>query len=142
MPAIAGNTSLYIGTSGAPGLDAPNGRSLTVRLARQAGDTKLRFSYRIVAPRSANLVSALVRVGSEGASPGDAMYGIGNMATPTEMLTVGGKLVFASVAAEMEVPLPADATDHVLFVIAPNNIFCFPGGSSSEGVLLDDLRLE
>ena len=64
------------------------------------------------------------------------------MATPTEKLTVGGKLVFASVAAEMEVPLPADATDHVLFVIAPNNIFCFPGGSSSEGVLLDDLRLE
>ena len=49
LPAIAGNTSLYIGTSGAPGLDAPNGRSLTVRLARQAGDTKLRFSYRIVA---------------------------------------------------------------------------------------------
>jgi hypothetical protein len=142
LPAIAGNTSLYIGTKGAPALDAPNGRSLAVRLARQAGDTKLRFSYRVVAIQSANLISAMVRVGSEGASPGDAVYGIGNMATPTEKLTVGGMPVFASVAAEMEVPLPADATDHVLFVIAPSNIFCFPGGSPSEGLLIDDLRLE
>ena len=37
LPAIAGNTSLYIGGMGAPALDAPNGRSLMVRSARQAG---------------------------------------------------------------------------------------------------------
>ena len=96
LPAIAGHTSLYIGTQGAPALDAPNGRSLAIRLARQAGDTKLRFSYRVVAPQSATLISALVRVGSEGASPGDPIYGIGNMATPTEKLMVGGNPVFAS----------------------------------------------
>ena len=33
------------------------------------------------------------------------------MATPTAELTVGGMPVFASVAAEMEVPLPVDATE-------------------------------
>jgi hypothetical protein len=142
LPAIAGNTSLYIGTKGAPGLDAPNGRSLTVRLARQAGDTKLRFSYRLVAPRSTTSVSALVRVGSEGASPGDAIYVIGDGSNVTEKLMVGGSPVFASLAAAMEVPLPADATGDVLFVIAPNTILCFPGGTPNTGILIDDIRVE
>jgi hypothetical protein len=142
LPAIAGNTSLYLGTKGAPGLDAPNGRSLMVRLARQAGDTKLRFSYRLVAPQATTSVSALVRVGSEGASPGDPTYAIGDMSNGTEKLTVGGSPVFASLAAVIELPLPADATDDVLFVIAPNTIFCFPGGTPNTGILVDDVRVE
>jgi hypothetical protein len=50
--------------------------------------------------------------------------------------------VFASLAAVMEVPLPADATDDVLFVIAPTNIFCFPGGTLNTGILIDDIRVE
>ena len=53
--------------------------------------------------------------------PGDAMYGIGQHGDPDGDADGRGKLVFASVAAEMEVPLPADATDQVLFVIAPIN---------------------
>jgi hypothetical protein len=142
LPAIAGDTSVYIGAKGAPGLDAPNGRSLLVRLARQGGDTKLRFSYRIVASQPTTLVSAMVRVGSEGASPGDAIYGIGDMSNRTEMLTVGGASVFASVAAMMEVPLPADATDSVLFTIAFNAVSCFPDGVQTGGILVDDVRVE
>jgi hypothetical protein len=142
LPAIAGNTSLYLGTKGAPGLDAPNGRSLAVRLARQAGDTKLRFSYRLVASQPTTSVSAIVRAGSEGASPGDAIYAIGDASNRTETLTIGGAPVFASLAAVMEVPLPSDATEDVLFVIAPNTIFCFPGGTPSTGILIDDIRVE
>ena len=86
---------------GAPGLDAPNGRSLTVRLARQAGDTKLRFSYRAGRATGDDACSRrLVRVGSEGASPGDRRStGSATWRRPTEMLTVGGKTVFASLAA-------------------------------------------
>jgi hypothetical protein len=142
LPAIAGNTSVYIGPKGAPGLDAPNGRSLMVRLARQAGDTNLRFSYRVVASQPTILVPATVRVGSEGASPGDAIYAIGNMSNRTEMLTVGGASVFASVAAVMQVPLPADATDGVLFTIVFNTVSCFPDGLQDAGVLIDDVRVE
>jgi hypothetical protein len=142
LPAIAGNTSLYLGTKGAPALDAPNGRSLALRLPRQAGDTKVRFSYRLVAVQPVTAVSAMVRVGSEGASPGDALYVIGDMSSSTEKLIVGGMPVFASLAAVMEVPLPADARASVLFVIAPNGVFCFPGGTMSTGILIDDVRVE
>ena len=64
------------------------------------------------------------------------------MSNRTEMLTVGGGSVFASVAAVMEVPLPADATVAVLFTIVFNAASCFPDGLQNAGVLIDDVRVE
>ena len=63
LPAISGNTSLYIGTPFAPALEGIGNRSsLMVRLARQAGDTKLRFSHRVgCRPRQAPV--AVLRFG-------------------------------------------------------------------------------
>jgi hypothetical protein len=142
LPAIAGNTSLYIGGKGAPALDAAGGRSLMVRLAKQAGDSKLRFSYRVVSLQSGASFYGALRVGSEGASPGPAVYSIGDATTPRETLTVAGQTVYASTAAVMEQPLPADATGEVLVVVAPSSSACFFGPVMNIGLLIDDLRLE
>jgi len=58
------------------------------------------------------------------------------------MLTVGGQAVYASAEGTMAVPLPADATDDVLLVIAPSIV---PSGvfqTPPVGLLIDDVRLE
>ena len=60
-----------------------------------------------------------MRVGSEGGIPGQIVYSVGANTAPTEMLTVAGQQVFASLVAQTEVSLPDDATDQVLFVLAP-----------------------
>jgi hypothetical protein len=142
LPAIAGNTSLYIGGPGAPGLDASNGRSLSVKLARKAGDTALRFSYRVVAASAQPVFQGAFRIGSEGGPAGTLVYGIGNPQGTTEMLTVAGKAAYASPVAQNDVPLPADTTGEVLFVIEPSSTTCFRGGLGATGLLIDDLRLE
>jgi hypothetical protein len=140
LPAIAGNTSLYVGGAGAPALDASR-RSLMIRLPRQAGDTKLRFSYRVVAAQTLASFSGVVWVGSEGASPGPATYGL-RASGPGDTLTIAGNPVVASVAAAFEVPLPAGATDEVLLSVAPISSACFRGPTGNVGLLIDDLRLE
>jgi hypothetical protein len=142
LPAIAGNTSLYIGGTGAPALDSSNGRSLMVRLARQAGDTKLRFSYRVVSTVAQAYFSGTLRVGSEGASPGTPVYSFGNAQAVSEMITVAGQTAYAGPISTQETPLPADATDQVLLVIAPNIFSCGPRPFANAGLLIDDLRLD
>jgi hypothetical protein len=141
LPAIDGNTSIYIGGGGAPGLDLSTGRSLMVRLERQPGDTTLRFSYRVVAFQILPTFYGVLRVGSEGASTGPPVNGIVDQSSATEMLTVSGRTVFATVPAEMDVALPADATGTVLLVLGPNRSACSEP-STGEGLLIDDLRLE
>ena len=142
LPPIAGSTSLYLGQPGAPGLDASNGRSLLVKLARQAGDTKLRFSYRSVSAGAQPSFSGAVRIGSEGAMPGPYGSFPGIAGTPeTLTLTVSGQPVYASAVAAMELALPADVTDEVLVSIVPNDFSCSPARFTG-GLLIDDLRLE
>ena len=143
LPAISGNTSLYIGHRGAPGLDTANGRDLTVRLARQASDTKLRLSYRVIADRAQSGFSGTVRVGTEGGPIGTAVYPFGAGTIATEPITVAGKQAFAGPVSTTETALPADAGSEVLVVIAPSSTFC--GGPLlfvGAGLLIDDLRLE
>jgi hypothetical protein len=143
LPAIAGNTSLYIGTTGAPGLDPTAGHALMVRLSRQPADTKLVFSYRVVASGIERAFVGTIRVGSEDASPGSAIDELNPPTGSPETLVVGGQMAIATPVGVEEVPLPADATSEVLFFIAPSNPLCgnlaFPTGM---GLLIDDLRLE
>jgi hypothetical protein len=139
LPAIAGNTSLYIGSVGAPGLDGQ--RSLMVKLARQAGQTTLRFSYRSVSLQSPPSFSGFLQVGSEGGSADQADYSFATT-DPTETLTVAGQTAYASAVATKSVSLPADATDQVLVVIAPFTTSCGPIRVQNQGLLIDDLRLE
>jgi hypothetical protein len=119
---------------------------LTVRLARQAGDTKLLFSYRVVGSmvvaQAMSEFSAQLRVGSEGALVGGWLPNAWSVLTPGgEMLTVAGQSMVISPVAKMEVPLPADATDQVLFII-DSNLRCAAPGAMGAGFLIDDLRLE
>ncbi len=144
LPAIAGTTSLYIGGAGALGLDAANGRTLMVRLARQPGDTKLRFSARAVATAAQTPFWGVMWVGSEGASvPNVAATSLGDTAGATQMVDVGGRPAFLTPTTPIEVPLPADATDVVLVSIRPTgNDTCRPIVVAGTGLLIDDLRLE
>ena len=142
LPAIAGNTSLYIGGKGAPGLDSSIGRSLTVRLAREPSDTKLRFSYRAVTVQAQGGFSGMLRVGSEGAASGSPVFNFASAVT-SQTITVGGQTAYASPVAVVETALPSDAVDEVLLVIAPLNFGCGPALiNNSGGLLIDDLRLE
>jgi hypothetical protein len=141
LPAISGNTSLYIGASGAPGLDSSNGRTFMARLQRQPGDTKLRFSYRVVAPQAEYVFPGSMWVGSEGASPGQPVSVISS-ASSVEGLTLAGQPAWATLTAELEANLPADATDTVLLVIEPNNLACSMVAVPRVGLLIDDVRLE
>jgi hypothetical protein len=138
-PTIAGKTSLYIGRPGSPGLNSVLGRSLMLRLARQPGDTKLRFSFRAVAVSSPGF-SGMVRVGSEGGSTGMIGYPPSVTGT-TETISINSSGAMATPIGTMEMALPNDATDTVLVTVVPNNFDCGPPFPSS-GILIDDLRLE
>ena len=143
LPAIAGNTSLYIGAANVPALDSPTGRSLMVRLSRRAGETKVRLSYRTVAGQASTGFSGWLRAGSEGATPGPFEHWLGTAPGSTaEMLTVAGQTVYASPVASKEVMLPADVTDEVLVWITPSVSTCISFAPASAGLLIDDLRLE
>ena len=144
LPAITGSTSLYIGGAGALGLDASNGRSLLVRLARQPGDTKLRLSCRAVTTQAQTSFFGRLQVGSEGASlSAGTSSSFGDATGATEMVDVGGRPAFLTPSTPIEVTLPADVGDEVLLSIAPSNNICFPGGvRPGAGLLIDDLRLE
>jgi hypothetical protein len=114
-----------------------------VRLSRQAGQTKLRLSYRTVAALASTAFSGWMKVGSEGATPGPFEWWLG--AAPgnaAEMLTVAGQAAFASPVDSREVMLPADVTDEVLVWITPSSSVCSVLGPMSAGMLIDDLRLE
>ncbi|HXU03721.1 MAG TPA: hypothetical protein VN903_22300 [Polyangia bacterium] len=141
LPAISGSTSLYVGVPGAPGLDTANGRTLSVKLARQTGDTTLRFAYRIISQGTQPNFQGLLRVGSEGASAGQATYTFPAVA-PTETLTVGGGAAYASAVGTMALALPPDATDEVLVVVQPITFTCGRLLPGTAGLLIDDLRLE
>lgn len=143
LPAISGNTSLYLGAPGTPGLDLATGRSLMVHLARQAGDTMLRFSYRVISVQSTPAFSGMLRVGSEGASPGQATTSFPLTTTGIGKLTIAGQIAYASDVATMTAALPADATDQVLVYLGPfGGLNCGPGFAAQAGLLIDDLRLE
>lgn len=139
---ITGTTSLYVGAKDAPGVDSPTGRSLMVRLSRQPGDTRLRFSYRVAGPRAETPFAGRLRVGSEGAWSGLALGASAEVAGTAEIIMLAGKEAYVSAVVTREVSLPADATDEVLVLIAPDIFPCSLPEGSPNGLLIDDLRLE
>ena len=88
-------------------------------------NTKLRFSYRAVTVQAQGGFSGMLRVGSEGASSGSPLFNFASAVT-SQTITVGGQTAYASPVAVVETPLPADALDDVLLVIAPLNFSCGP----------------
>ena len=142
LPPIAGNTSVYMGSAlGVPrGVAAPV-RALSVRLARQAGDTMLRFTYRSVGVAMPPLFSGYLQVGAAGGVPGPAVYSFA-AGGPTETVMVGDQPVVVSAASTMTVPLPADVTDEALLVITSSFGECGGVREPPAGLLIDDVTLE
>jgi hypothetical protein len=141
VPVIDGDTSLYIGGPGAPLLDAPDGRTLLLKLARPGEETTLHFWCRVLAWQPQTLFAGSLQIGSEGASPGPVLAPF-TATVATEMATVAGQTVYLSDAVQVDRALPADATDEVLLRIAPDDTSCAPAGAPAAGLVLDDLRLE
>jgi hypothetical protein len=121
LPAIAGDTSLYVGSQGAPVIDSAGGRSLVVKLSRQAGDTRLRVTYRAVSRQTQPAFWGWLRVGSEGASSGSPSFPFGNATGTAEMLTIANEIVYVGPVATVEETLPVDVTGEVLVIIAPTS---------------------
>lgn len=143
-PPIAGMRSVYVGGRCAP---SPTGTmvatSLSVRLAVPPGATKLVFSYQLVGFDSGGglSTSGTVRVGSVGKTPVSVTLNQLNLAVMTPFPWPDGKAVDVSGVATEEVALAPDVTSEVLVEIDPLSICGGPLGRS-DGILLDDLRLE
>ena len=140
LPAIAGNTSVYVGAAGAPLLESSGPTTLTVRLARQPDQKQLHFSYRVLSTTMEMSFYGMVRAGSEGALATPTYVWL-DAPGPAERLTVAGKPVFASPVVTTQLPLPADVTDEVVVSISGVSPSCTPP-SPPTGLLFDDLRLE
>ena len=140
LPAIAGNTSVYVGAAGAPLLESSGPTTLTVRLARQPDDKQLHFSYRVISTTMEASFYGMVRAGSEGALATPTYYWL-DAPGPQEPLTVAGKPVFASPVVTTHLPLPADVTDEVVVAISGVAPSC-PPSPPPAGVLIDDLGLD
>jgi len=142
LPAIAGTASLYVGSK----LDTPRGVAaplfpLGIRLARQAGDTTLRFTYRTVDLTTTPSFLGLLWVGAEGGATGPAISSFPSTGA-VETLTIGAQTIYARAAVTMAVPLPADASDDVLLVVAPATPSLGVFQTPPTGLLIDDVRLE
>jgi hypothetical protein len=140
LPAIAGDTSLYVGAAGAPLLESSGPTTFTVRLARQPDAKQLRLSYRVVSTTMETSFYGMLRAGSEGALATPTYYWL-DAPGPQETLTVAGQPVFASPVVTNQVPLPDGVTDEVEVAISGDPPSCVrPTGPA--GLLIDDLRLE
>jgi hypothetical protein len=142
VPVISGDASLYIGGPGAPFLDAPDGRTLLLKVARQNEETTLHFGCRVLAWQADTTFAGSLQMGSEGGSPGPVLAPFVATATTEMATTVAGQTVYLSDAVQVDLALPTDATDEVLLRIAPTDTSCAPVAAPSAGLVIDDLRLE
>jgi hypothetical protein len=143
LPAITGTTSVYVSSGYGPPL-AQSGEPLTVRLPVQAGDTKVRFSYRIVAQNQGILgfssVSATATVGVvDGKISHGTQFVDGGHRTMLDGVDAG--TIYLGDVQTMEIPLPAGATNEVVFELSTLGVSCGPTPPTA-GVLVDDLRVE
>jgi hypothetical protein len=135
---ISGNVSAFIGNSNVPAIPGVKfGSSLNVRLAVHPGDTKVRFSYRMLA----NGGTATLDLGAVGHAPSATQtIGASVAGTPTSWL---GKTVNVSGTQTQESALPADATSEVVVSIQIFAFNCGPFVSQDVAALLiDDLAVE
>lgn len=143
LPPITGTTSVYVSSVYGSPINQ-SGAPLTVRLPVQAGDTKVRFSYRIVAQNQGILgFSSVSATATVGVVDGKTSHG-------TQFVDGGHRTMLADVDAgtiylgdvqTMEIPLPAGATNEVVFELSSSGFSCGPT-SPTAGVLVDDLRVE
>jgi hypothetical protein len=138
LPPIAGTTSVYVAGQGAPMSDGVKfGKPLFVRLPRHAGDTKVRFSYRLVSLTYPLSFVTSVKAGSVDGPIAEA--------PPVAAITDGpppapGGPVIGPVQ-EMELALADSVEGEVVVWIQPLVVTCgfAPPGT---GMLIDDLRAE
>jgi hypothetical protein len=143
LPPITGTTSVYVSSiHGSP--ITQSGSPLTVRLPVQTGDTKVRFSYRIVAQDQSTLgfndVSATTIVGVvDGKTSSGTRFVDGGHRTMLAGVDAG--TIYLGDIQAMEIPLPEGATNEVVFELATSQFSCGPTAPTA-GVLVDDLRVE
>jgi hypothetical protein len=136
-PTITGSRSLYLAPNANPGGTRPP--PLTVRLARAAGDTVIRFSYQIVNPGP---FGQSFRLGSEGGSIATASLA-SDSTQPATPATIGTTAVTLGPILTATFPIPADASDAVVLQrITPGG----PCGGRPlpplPGMIIDDMRAE
>jgi hypothetical protein len=139
---IAGGASVYLGNAGAPMPGGvPPGTTLLVRLARAPGTTKVTFTYREVMPGATTEFGYAGRV--QVGSVGRAVATSGPLPQPKTGTTQtwGAATVSVSDLGTMDLALPADATDEVVFAITATTFDCGPFLTGA-GLLVDDLRVE
>jgi hypothetical protein len=140
LPPIAGTTSLYIGSVGAPwSMRYQPGRALTLRLPVLAGDKKLRFSYRTVASYDTGFEvppTAVVGV-VDGTMTTGTTFSDGGHRTKIGPVENGTAYLGDVQTAEMAVP-PGAPTEVVFELAMP--VTCRP--LRPAGLLIDDVRVE
>jgi hypothetical protein len=139
-PALSGASSVYIPplNSGFGGSRARMTR-LALRLAVTAGDTVVRFAYRLVTPTTRGLS---VYVASEGGKIGSAQLGSSAATTTTTATIPGQGDVSLGPLTTAEIPLPPDVGSEVVVF---ESVSRWPGGLPPPpvpGVIIDDLRVE
>jgi hypothetical protein len=137
--AITGTASAYVGASAPPINGTQAGAKLFVRLPRRASDTKVRFSYRVVAGAFPAAFFGSVYAGSVGGPVATTPPFPANGENPTAL--PGNAGVFGGDVHMMEVPL-SDAVDgELVFLLRPGTVTC-GFGPTGIGVLVDDLAVE
>jgi hypothetical protein len=136
VPPLSGTHSLYVGAMGAPSLGgvAP-GTAFAVRLALQAGDTVVRFSYRTVSTAPGGFAGSIV-VGSVGGTSASGSVSI--TAAPT---IAQQPSLFVGDVQTLSIQLPADAANEVVVGIFVSDFSCGPRPAPA-ALLIDDLRAE
>jgi hypothetical protein len=140
-PTLSGASSLYIPPINGSGFGGNRGRMtrLALRLAVTAGDTVVRFGYRLVTPSwIAGVLN--IYVASEGGKINGMQIG-SNSSTSTTSATIPGQGdVSLGPLMTAEIPLPADAGSEVVVLES-----AWTGGTPPPpvpGLIIDDLRVE
>jgi hypothetical protein len=142
LPPIAGARSVLLPPSAWAGLPVATRGRITVRLAVEPGDTRVRLSVQPVSmsERFFSGNGEFFRVASGGAITRLAREAREEPVTVSGRTTPGGLGVWLGRAATVEIPLPPGTKDEVVFDASNENAFC--SWPMSDGYLLDDLRVE
>jgi hypothetical protein len=141
-PTLTGAFSLYIPpiNNGFGCCTRPRMTRLALRLVVAAGDTVVRFAYRVVNPAAGAL---RIYVASEGGKIASASIGSNSATTTTTTATIPGQGdVSLGPLTTAEIPLPADVGSEVVVL---ESVPGYPGGLPPPpvaGLIIDDLRVE
>jgi hypothetical protein len=141
IPAISGTASAYFGM-GAPTPDGVKaGTGLFVRIPRRATDSKVVFSYRVVASDFPTSFNGFIFAGSVGGSVAQAGP-FPQVNDPVPLVTTATPIVAASPVLTMEIPLTDRVEGEVAVMIGEFPAVGLLERAGREGLLVDDLRAE